>query len=370
MAAVLPLLLCGLLAASANATAVRAGGVGCLTVHVGPQLKPGEAASYYKLTATPGTTTREAVLLANPEPYSCQVELDAAYGKTALNSGDTYPFVERGSCFRTSCWLSGLPGIVAVPAHTRLAVGFTVKVPAHTKPGEYLAGVLVRPYARVRQPAPRQHSGVAAIVMTSVGIGVAVRVPGPLHPQISIPAVTLVTGGGTPVLDIVEHDGGNTWEHPTGSAQIVTAPRAPLPRFAVNSSTILPGDSATLTLPLPGVSGGAHVTRIVFWYANHTRRVVWEGRLNYPTPAAPSAPRNPHLVIITTNQTPSWLIDVAAGLGAMLLLLAGAVLVLLRRRVRAPRPLPATPSVPAPALTFAQVIAWKGHDEPGGPPRS
>ncbi len=321
-----------LAAAGGAASATQAHAAGCLTVHVGPSVRPGEPASYFLVTGAGGSTSSESVLIANPEPYACRVELDAAYGKTATNSGDTYPFVPPGRCVRTSCWLSGLPGAVTVAARSRLAVPFQVRVPPGTAPGEYLAGVLVRPAAAA---ASRPHgAGVGAVVTTSVGIGVAVRVPGPLRPSITIASVTLALDGGTPLLHIVERNTGNSWEHPAGGALIAAAPHGRALRLGLSSSTLLPGDSATLTLPVVGATRGAHQTSISLWYANDTKKATWKGLLAYPGSTAPAArPRTgPSQVVITTSQTPTWVVALAAGLGVAVVALLLLLAITLRRR--------------------------------------
>ena len=94
-------LCCAGLIAATGGTASPAGAAaagktnGCLTVHVGPAVTAGAPASYFSLTLPAGATDQQAVLLANPQAYACRVFLTAAYGKTAANSGDTYPPAPR-----------------------------------------------------------------------------------------------------------------------------------------------------------------------------------------------------------------------------------------------------------------------------------
>lgn len=300
------------------------------------------------------------MLLANPEPYTCQVGLDATYGKTAVNSGDTYPYLAPGRCMRTSCWLSHVPASVTVPARSRLVVRFEVEVPRGTGPGDYLAGVLVRPDATGSVSGRSSHDDVGAVLTTSVGIGVAVQVPGPLHPQITIRSVALDVSSGTPLLHIVEHNSGTTWEHPAGGAIIASAAGRRSLRLGVVSDTLLPGDSAALTLPVEGVGRGSHPTEVELWYAHDHLRAIWRGTLAFPysVPAPNSRTTTP--VVIETATTPGWIVALAGGLGGLVLLLGLLLLLAMRRRRRDPT----EPGAVA-ALAVAPAASGQRSDETG-----
>jgi len=322
---------------------------GCLTVHAGPDIGPGSTPGYFRLAAAAGKVRHVKIVVANPNPYVCHVVLDAAYGKTALNSGDTYPRARSGRCVRTSCWLLGFPRGVTVPANARVVVRFAVRIPSGTPAGEYLAGVLVRP-GSVPQRSVRR-PGVGAVVLTSVGIGVAIRVPGPLRPLITIPQVTLVVKGGTPLLEITEHDGGNTWEHPAGGAIISNGAGARASRLGVQSNTVLPTDSATLTLPVAGVSKGTHPTEVILYYDHDRRKAIWRGTVTYPLSQAASAQGR---TVVVTSTTPTWVIALASVLGAATVVLATLLLIFLRRRRKqdaAPAAAPAPEPEPEPSAS-------------------
>ena len=87
--------------------------------------------------------------------------VEPAYGHTASNSGDTYVATPE-RCITTSCWIGGLPRRVTVPPRGRVEIPFTVRVPDGTGPGDYLAGVVVRPTVVPPAPSvrvPRRRSG-------------------------------------------------------------------------------------------------------------------------------------------------------------------------------------------------------------------
>jgi hypothetical protein len=312
------------------------GGTSCQTVHVGP-LQPSAARhlSYLDLKLAPGSVAREAVIVANPQRYSCKVRLMRAYGQTAINSGDTYPAAMPGhSCVEASCWLSRLPTTVVVPPHGRLTVPFTVAVPKHTRGGQYLAGVVAEPASP--GPAPRRTHrrgpGFGASVVARVAIGVAVTVRGRLQPRLTIPAVRLDTRSSVPVLRIVVRDRGNTWEHPAGGAQIQF--RGNVRSFGVRSSTVLPGDSATLPLPVEHVSRGSWPTLVELWYDHHRKRAVWRGELGYPAPHQAASVDGGSTPTVIASVLPLWAKLLFAALALTVALLVLLLLVLYRRRRR------------------------------------
>jgi hypothetical protein len=169
-------------------------------------------------------------------------------------------------------------------------------------------------------------------VIARVAIGVAVTVPGALQPHLTIPTVTLDGSGATPSLRIVVRDPGNTWEHPAGGAVIHVGRTRRM--LGVRASTVLPRDSATLTLPVAHVPRGSWSTLVELWYDHHRKKAVWRGRLGYPTPPQTSghAGLQPKTVVVAAG-VPLWakvLIVVLAGV--VLALLVVAFLLYRRRR--------------------------------------
>jgi hypothetical protein len=304
---------------------------GCQTVHAGPDTSEGDSEqSYFTLTMGPGDLQRRAILVANPQPYPCAVELEAAHGETAVNSGDTYVPAESG-CAEAGCWLSGLPTTVTVPAGGRLSVGFDVAVPAGTPSGEYLGGVFVRPADPPSVPSESGHEQVAVSVAAQVAVGVAVVVPGPLRPLLTIPSVTLDVSSEVPQLRVRVQNEGNTWEHPTGGARIRLA--SSTRSFGVRSSTILAGDAAVLPLPVDSVARGLRHTRVVLNYGVD-QQAVWEGDLDYPTPpAAPSADASAGSGGAAMH-LPLWVYVAIGGLALLVVFLIVLILLLFRTRRR------------------------------------
>ncbi|MCU1389605.1 MAG: hypothetical protein JWL72_2943 [Ilumatobacteraceae bacterium] len=329
---------CALAFGAHRTSADASDGNRCLSVHAGPQADPGTPASYFALSAAPGITIDEVLLIANPEEQPCNVSLAATYGQTATNSGDTYPPIAPGTCQRVGCWMTGLPATVTVPASSRVTVPFQVTVPAGTLPGQYLAGVLARPVGTpsIDATAAADQPQVGAAVTTSVGIGVAITVPGALQPSLTIAQVTVDTKADAPLLEIVVRNTGNTWEHPSAGAEIDLGGSAGPVKVEVGANTILPGDSATLTVRVPGSTSGTHATNVTLWYGDHADAAHWTGDLAYPSPAA-AAPGQPAESgtspgVIRTSSVPGWLLPVLVALGLVIVALLVVLALLLRRR--------------------------------------
>jgi hypothetical protein len=349
----------GLVAAilsAGGAGSAMANGRGCGAVHVGPSISiGGKPASYFQLTVNAGATAGAALVAANPQRYDCGVQVLPAYGKTATNSGDTYPVPGSAqACRSTDCWLSGVPARVSVPARRRLLVPFTVHVPPGTPAGQYLAGVVAAPDS---PPVPTRvvsgHTVLSAAVVAHVAIGVAVRVPGPLTPALSIPSVRLDAQPEGAILHVSEQNSGNTWEHPVGTVTIMSkagwatlaaAPgkqadpvTAPFPQtFSIRSNTVLPHDSATLPLSIGPIAHGTWPTEVHLWYDHHRKEAVWRGTISYPKPSPGEASGGATFISVPPPSTglPVWAKFVIGALGGVSVALAAFVLFLLARRRR------------------------------------
>ncbi len=306
----------------------------CQTVHAGPVLTgSAQKESYFNLTLGAGSTSKQSVLLANPASVECVVQLSPAAGKTATNTGDSYP-VQAHGCAGTGCWISGLPNQVRLAANSRLDVPFTVTVPTTTSSGQYLAGVVAAPV--IAGAGSATTGGVSVAVLSHVALGVAVTVPGPLKPGLVITGIDLDTSTSPAVLQVHLHNTGNTWEHPNGGARISVANSTR--SLGVQSSTILAGDVATVPMPVGSIPAGKHRTVVSIAYGNK-QSTSWSGTLSYPslTPAAArvgdgSVPR----VIVRHDGTPAWVLILVGALSCVLLigLVVLIVFVVIRRRRR------------------------------------
>ncbi len=326
---------------------------GCQVVHIGPYIPPGSpASSYFNLRLNRASVTTAALVVANPQPFPCQVTLLPAYGATAVNGGDSYvPVVQRAACRGASCWLGGLPETITVRPRSRENVSFPIDVPAAAQSGQYLAGVIGEP-ATPPPPAARasaadhQQGVVSATVVARVAIGVAITVPGPLVPRLSVPNVLLSNGTVPPSLQVVVANSGNTWIHPAG--HLALSLRSGTATVTLRGATVLPGGQASIDVPVGSLTPGPHQVSVVLPYAPG-RAAHWEGTIDFPSTAAvPPAKPGTTTTIVTVSTVPRWLLVLVIGLlAALVLMAAGVVAVVLRRRHRdtaGTAPSPAAPS--------------------------
>jgi hypothetical protein len=349
----------GAVAPGAHGAAAASVTPGCSTVHVGPLPVAGErVGDYFALGVSAGQRREGELVVANPTARPCRVGLLGAVGHTAQNSGDSYVPIPAGShCAGSACWLAGVPRTVTVPAYGRVTVPFSVTVPAGTVPGEYLAGIIGQPVGVVDAA---NRPGVHVRVITRVAIGVAVTVPGQLRPHLMIPTVSLAAGTdvGASVLEVTETDGGNTWEHPVGTATIDVRGRSVT--VPVKSDTVLPGGRATIAASTGSIPAGTHPARVVLWYDEHRKFAVWEGGLHFAAP--PTVKRVGNRIIVTAParvltrparaELPLWMIGLLVIVGILSLSLCILVLLLLFRRRRHDDPAGRAPGSHRPGIVL------------------
>lgn len=281
-------------AAAVAAATARSTASDCASAHLGPKTTGSSSASYFSLHIAAGRREQASLVAANPSASTCTVVLSNAHGQTAVNSGDSYVTDRKHTCPETACWISDLPTRVELPPGSRISIPFTVHVPGGTRGGQYLAGIVGE--ATTPNATGRTHDQVRVKVRTQVAIGVAVTVPGPLTPRLTIPTVTVrpEPGLSPPGVAITEANPGNTWEHPTGTLTVrldadAASDRPRTVSIPLASNTVLPRDQAVLQAAAHGVAGGIHPVRVELWYANHTRVAIWEGWLNFsPRPTTAS----------------------------------------------------------------------------------
>ncbi len=318
----------GAAAAGPTATATFAGGFAAGPVNAG-------AYDYYSWALSPGAARAGAVRVTNLASGSQAVVLYAAAGVTSPLSGDAY-VGQPGTCASAGCWLSGLPRTVTLARGQSETVAFTARVPRGTRPGQYLAGIAVRP-ANPPRLAPSRRAGARSLILHQVTVGVAVTVGSGYASQLDIPAVTGTVIGDQPGIALTERNLGASFEHPAGAAMISVA-SAGSRAFTVRSGTVLPGGLATLRVITSGLGPGAYPARVALHYDNGAKTAYWGGVVTIPRVAsvatAPVGPGGRLLVALPDRSSTSTLSYVLAGAGALALAALLFFLVLGWRRRR------------------------------------
>lgn len=242
----------------------------------------GRARPYFSLAVAPGHGAQDTVVIANGTNHTEKLRVMPSTGTTATNSGSAFTTKTSG-CAGVGCWVSGLPTTLTVPAGKRTAVGFSVRVPAGTKRGQYLAGITVQPAAPAHRKVVGKNGkasvGVVVVHQATVGVAMTVGSRDALTTRLHIDSARAGMLEDLPRITVNVRNTGQTFTkaHGRATCEIGHAEHV----YPVRSDTILPGDGAALPINAPGLTPGSTVTcAIRLSYAGGSTR--WKGVLTVP----------------------------------------------------------------------------------------
>ncbi len=216
-------------------------------------LPDGRSRPYFDLSVAAGQSTVQTVVITNQGTTSSALKVSPSTGITAPNSGSVF-YRYFKPCAGTGCWITGLPPVFTLAAHSSQSVSFTVTVPSGTPPKQYLAGITAEPEeepSRVTVGSNGSASAQAIIIhQISVGVAVTVGSQSQLAWSLQIPKVTSGAAGPTPRLFIHVR---NTGQMFTKSRGVTTCKdHGKETTYPVVSDTVLPGEGAILVTNAPG----------------------------------------------------------------------------------------------------------------------
>ncbi|MGQ4381703.1 DUF916 domain-containing protein, partial [Streptomyces sp. SAS_267] len=215
------------------------------------------ARPYFYLSADPGQTLRDKVTVANKtgDPLTFRLYAADAYN-TARDGGfavRTLAEKQRG----VGAWARPARSRVTVPAHGKVTVPFTLRVPERAEPGDH-PGALVALDERIEKGSGSLSVGVRRAVAARVYL----RVGGPTVPALAVEKVRLThhqplipgTGSGTATVSYTLHNTGNVTLNPKVRLKAEGLfGRTLLSReLAGIPSELLPGQRVRLTAPWHG----------------------------------------------------------------------------------------------------------------------
>jgi hypothetical protein len=316
------------------AAAAGAGGNGAFGLTPAPD-SSGRAAPFFDMPVAAGHSAAGTTIISNLGQTTEKLKISQSTGVTAANGGSAFSRSFQ-SCSGPGCWVTGLPAAVTLPAGTDARVQFTVRVPAGTRPGQYLAGITAESAARP-QPVRVGSNGkttARAVIIEQVTVGVAVTVGSlsQLTTRLRIPGVSGEAVGPTARLDIGLRNAGQTFAHAVGTATCTVAGQRH--SFTVVAATVLPRDQAQIAVNGPGLPEGMTMPCTVRLGYGNGLTVSWAGLVNIP---APPRGRIIHTgpgtyAVIPASGIPPWAIALLV-IGA-LTLAALTMLLLLRMRRR------------------------------------
>lgn len=315
---------------------------------------------YFVYPLAPGAERSGAVIVSNTGTAAGTVTLFTADATTGQTSGTVYQTDTKPVAAGSWITLSATSFRLVPGAHRR--VDFVVHVPAGTKPGQWVGGIVAETSHITPSPKTKQKTSVQIRIRDLTIIAVQVNVPGPLAAAFSVGKVT--TGGQRGFQQVIVHvaNTGNALAKPSGKVVITTAGGAVVETLTFTMDTFLPhtaidypillrkalgaGDyHAAVTLSYPSPAGGAKTIS-----AHPAFSVSRQNVAQVFTSASPTKPAPPGTPASSSGSSSRWLIiGVAAAAGIVLLLAALLLPGVLRRRRPARQAAPAAPSSPAPA---------------------
>lgn len=319
----------------------------------------GQNGGYFDLTLRSGASRQLAIAFGNPGAAPATARTYVADVYTIINGG----FGARpAGAPRTgaSRWIAYPASTVTVPAGRQDTRTFTVSVPAGTGPGEYISSVVLESNVGA---AGTGQVGLRQVVRHA--IAVAVRVPGPLRPALTIGAARYSVVAGHSVVDVAVRNTGNARLHPAGQLSLHNAAGRQVWRCTVTMDTFFPGTgtrvevslarllppgryTVALTLADPAVHTSADSGTLTMAAVNPSTAT---SDATLPSAATPTAAPGPTVTATATatgrhlaapadlpagrSGPPAWALGTAAG-GALL----AATLALAARRRRQPRRTP------------------------------
>jgi len=317
------------------AAAAPAGGNGQFGLTPVPD-SAGRVAPYFMLTMAAGESATDTALVSNEGQVAEKLKLSRATGVTAGNGGSAFSQEFQG-CAGTGCWVSGLAGEVTLPADAAERLQFTVRVPAGTPPGQYLAGLTMEaatPPRSVQVGSNGKATARATIIeRVTVGVAVTVGVLSRMTTRLRIPDVTGEAIGPTARLNMELANTGQTFAHGKGRASCTAAGRSH--SFAVYAATVLPHDQAVIAVNAPGLPEGATMPCAVRLRYGNGLIARWAGSVTVP---APPRTRIVHTgpgaySVVPGNGIPAWAIALIV-IGVLVLAALAVVLLRLRRPSR------------------------------------
>jgi hypothetical protein len=201
--------------------------------------------AYVNVTMRPGETRQVRLELGN-------------YGANRASArsyvADVYSMINGGMGVRlsgeptsgTTEWLTYPAKALQLDPRQAVPETMTVAVPSTAAPGDYISALVIEGDAGTSQ------SGDAAFKQVDrQAVAVAIRVPGPLVPGLSLPTAALrTTPGGLSYIDVGVVNSGNIHLHVAGTYALVDATGAQIAGGPVEMDTVYAHTSTLLAVPL------------------------------------------------------------------------------------------------------------------------
>lgn len=232
--------------------------------------------SWFSLNATAGASIEQSVVVRNPNSRAVTVRVEGVDGFTSDTASASYG--TPGSVpERSGRWIAVSTPELIIDAGAEQTVPFSVRVPANTAPGEYLAGlsVSVPPNEGVASTPGGGGAEIKLALQAQRLIAVKVTVPGPASANLVVSGTEPFAGiDGVGLLIGLENQG-NAFA--SGSAE-VTIDGKVVHDFEI--STFVPGTKIRYRAPWSrDIPDGSHAVAVRIDYADG-RTTNWNGTVD------------------------------------------------------------------------------------------
>ncbi len=237
-------------------TSVALGGPGTALAADAPiklaLLPVGQAGSFFDLTMAPGATKSFAVKIADDGGAALAVRSYAADVYTIIDGGFGARLRDEPTSGMTS-WLDYPTVVQELQVGQAVGRTFTVTVPADAGPGEYISSLVLE------NDQPMEGAGAVAVnQVIRQAVAVAVTVPGPRAPALSIGAATQGEVAGTQILSVAVANTGNVRLKPLVDLTVFDAADVQVSHASLQMDTFYAHTDTFVEVPLttalsPGV---------------------------------------------------------------------------------------------------------------------
>ncbi|PDV97173.1 hypothetical protein [Candidatus Chloroploca asiatica] len=207
----------------------------------------GGTGSYIDLILEPGASQEVTVELGNfgDAPAVAYTYLADVY---SLINGGMGVSLEETTGSGMSGWVDYAAQTTTLDAHSALHRSFMVSIPPNTQPGEYLTSIVIQGEAS----DVSGEGGVALNQVSRQAIAIAVLVPGPQQPALSIGAASHTLVGSNSRIRVELHNSGNVRLQPEGEVVLYDAAGAEVSRYPVKMGSIYAGTTTSFEVPFAG----------------------------------------------------------------------------------------------------------------------
>jgi hypothetical protein len=203
--------------------------------------------TYWDLELEPGSRTDLTVQLINGGENPEQLRTYATNVGSQVNGG--LDIISDGEPTGTTTWLDYQDETLEIPAGKSIERTFTVTIPDDVKPGQYLTSVVLETAEPVNIPS-QSDGGIMINQMLRQAISVAIRIPGPEKPELTIGEASYSLSTAAAAVQVAVKNSGNVHVRPDAELILSSQDGQEITRSNWKLATIYAGTATFVELAL------------------------------------------------------------------------------------------------------------------------